>query len=186
MFIEYKNFLDDSFCNEIIEKCSNLIEENKLTLGYNREGNSCSITDTHELKDLDKKIFEKINNFINSKLIYHFNISNSKVSDTGYSFHRYKKNDRLFTHTDGVYDPINQYCRILSLSINLTDNENADLIFPRHNKNIKSEKGKLVGFLPHQCYEHYMNNNSGKNRDVLVTWLIDKNFKCILNKDDNG
>jgi len=89
MFIEYKNFLDDNFCDEIIEKCSNFIEKNELIPGYNREGNSYPITDKHELKDLDKKIFEKINNFVNNKLIYHFNLSNSKVSDTGYSFHRY-------------------------------------------------------------------------------------------------
>ena len=70
------------------------------------------------------------------------------------------------------------YPRVLACVINLTDNEDADLIFPRYNKSIKSEKGKLVTFLPHSCFEHYMNNNSGKNRDVIVTWLYNKNIQC--------
>ena len=39
-------------------------------------------------------------------------------------------------------------------------------------------KGKLTAFLPHLCYEHYMNNNSNKDRDVLVTWLIDESIEC--------
>jgi len=121
-------------------------------------------------------------------LIYSFNLGGLKLKDTGYSFHRYKNRDRLFTHADGVFaDEDNSGVfnpRILSLTVNLTTNENADLIFPRHNKAIKSEKGKLVAFLPHPCYEHYMKNNSGKNRDVLVTWLVDSSIEC--KRIDNG
>ena len=45
------------------------------------------------------------------------------------------------------------------------------------------EEGKLVAFLPHPCYEHYMNNNSDSNRDVLVTWLVDQTIECKQVKD---
>jgi hypothetical protein len=181
MFIEINNFLDDSSCDEIIERCSSLINYNKLDLEYNRQGNTVNTAEHKELKDLDKKIFDRINFFVSKRLIYSFNFSLSGIKDTGYAFHRYEKGDRLFTHADGLFSPEEDEVfnpRMLSLVINLTTNENADLIFPRHNKSIKSEKGKLVAFLPHNCYEHYMNNNSEKNRDVLVTWLVDENIEC--------
>jgi len=188
MFIEINNFLDDSFCDEIIERCSSLINYNELGIEYNRQGNSVYTIEHEKLKDLDKKIFDRINLFVSKRLIYSFNLGGLKLKDTGYSFHRYKNRDRLFTHADGVFaDEDNSGVfnpRILSLTVNLTTNENADLIFPRHNKAIKSEKGKLVAFLPHPCYEHYMNNNSGKNRDVLVTWLVDSSIEC--KRIDNG
>ena len=182
MFLEINNFLDDSFCDEIIERCSSFINYNELGIEYNRQGNSVNTAEHKELKDLDKKIFDRINLFVSKRLIFNFNLGGLKLKDTGYSFHRYKNGDRLFTHADGVFaDEVNNEVfnpRILSLTVNLTTNENADLIFPRHNKAIKSEKGKLVAFLPHSCYEHYMNNNSGKNRDVLVTWLVDSSIEC--------
>ena len=189
MFIEIKNFLDDSSCDEIIERCSSFINYDEPGIEYNRQGNSVGTKDHEELKDLDKKIYDRINLFVSKRLIYSFNLVGMKIGDTGYSFHRYENGDRLFTHADGVFSYENKNKKvfnptILSLTINLTTNENADLIFPRYNKSIKSEKGKLVAFLPHTCYEHYMNNNSGKNRDVLVTWLIDQNFEC--KKINNG
>ena len=182
MFIEINNFLDDSSCDEIIKRCSSFINYDELDKSeYNRQGNSVHTIEHEELKDLDKKIFDRINLFITKRLKYSFNLGSIKLKDTGYSFHRYENGDRLFTHSDGVFVPENDKVfnpRILSLTVNLTTNENTDLIFPRHNKSIKSEKGKLVAFLPHSCYEHYMNNNSGKNRDVLVTWLVDSSIEC--------
>jgi hypothetical protein len=181
MFIEVNNFLSDSFCDEVIEKCSAHIDKNKLNMEYNRQGNSVDTREYEELKDLDKKIFDLINLFITKRLIYSFSLDGIKMKDSGYSFHRYETGDRLYTHGDGVFTNKEDgifYPRILSISVNLTTNENADLIFPRHNKSIKSEKGKLVAFLPHPCYEHYMNNNSNKNRDVLVTWLLDESIEC--------
>jgi len=186
MFIEINNFLDNSSCDEIIERCSSLINYNELGAEYNRQGNSVYTMEHEKLKDLDKKIFDRINLFVTKRLSYSFNLGGIKLNDTGYSFHRYKNRDKLFTHADGVFNESEEVFnpRVLSLTINLTTNENADLIFPRHNKAIKSEKGKLVAFLPHPCYEHYMNNNSGKNRDVLVTWLVDSSIEC--KRIDNG
>ena len=168
MFIEINNFLNEQSCDEIIKRCSAFIDQNKIDVEYNRQGNTVNTKDHQELKDLDQKIFDRINLFVTKRLIYSFRLGNSKIKDTGYSFHRYKKGDQLYTHADGV----------LALVVNLTNNQNADLIFPRHNKAIKSEKGKLVAFLPHNCYEHYMNNESNKNRDVLVTWLVDETIEC--------
>jgi hypothetical protein len=184
MFIEIDNFLNDSGCDEIIKRCSACIDKNKVDIEYNRQGNSVNTRDHEELKDLDQKIFDRINLFVTKRLTYSFNLGNSKMKDTGYSFHRYKKGDQLYTHADGVFSHEKDEVfnpRVLALVVNLTTNENADLIFPRHNKAIKSEKGKLVAFLPHHCYEHYMNNNSDKDRDVLVTWLVDETIECKKN-----
>ena len=181
MFIEIDNFLDKKSCKEIIKRCSAHINKDKMDIEYNRQGNSVNTIDHKDLKDLDQKIFDRINLFVTKRLSYSFNIGDVKMKDTGYSFHRYKKGDKLYCHVDGVFPfEANEiiHPRILSLVINLTTNENADLIFPRHNKAIKSKEGKLVAFLPHPCYEHYMNNNSDSNRDVLVTWLVDQTIEC--------
>jgi|TARA_R100000479_G_scaffold95830_1_gene47475 hypothetical protein len=186
MFIEINNFLNEQSCNEIIRRCSAFIDKNKVDIEYNRQGNSVNTRDYEELKDLDKKIFDRINLFVTKRLVYSFNLGNSKMKDTGYSFHRYEKGDQLYTHADGVFSHEKDEIfnpRVLALVVNLTNNQNADLIFPRHNKAIKSEKGKLVAFLPHHCYEHYMNNKSDSNRDVLVTWLVDETIECKKIKD---
>ena len=187
MLVEINNFFSDSFCDQIIKECNVFIDKKKLNSEYNREGNTVILDQHKELQNLDKKIFERINLITLNRLIYIFALNISNIKDSGYSFHRYEKNDKLFTHGDGVFSELNNEkfnLRVLSLIVNLTTNENADLIFPRHNKSIKSEKGKLVAFLPHECYEHYMNNNSGKNRDILVTWLIDSSIEC--RKVNNG
>ena len=187
MFLEINNFLNEESCDEIIQRCTTLIDKNKLDLEYNRQGNSVNIKDHKELEDLDKKIFNRINLFVTKRLVYSFNLNNSFIGDSGYAFHKYKNGEKLYTHADGVWSQENNkllHPRILALVVNLTNNENADLIFPRHNKSIKTEKGKLIAFLPHECYEHYMNNNSGKDRDVLVTWLVDKNLE--VKKINNG
>jgi|TARA_R100000084_G_C4641721_1_gene144243 hypothetical protein len=182
VFIEIKNFFSDDFCDEIIEQCSSCIDKNKVSIEYNREGNTVDFKEHEKLQELDKKIFDKLTLFLQRKILYSFNIAGMQVKDSGYSFHRYEKGDKLYTHCDEVFnhnpESIIFHPRILSIVVNLTNNENADLIFPRHNKAIKSEKGKLIAFLPHSCYEHYMNNKSDKNRDVLVTWLLDSNIEC--------
>ena len=190
MFIEIDNFLNEKSCDEIIKRCSAFIDKDKVGIEYNRQGNSVNIKDHKELEDLDKKIFDRINLFVTNRLVYNFNLDNSIMKDTGYAFHRYKKGDQLYTHADGIFlhdeDEV-FHPRVLALVVNLTTNENADLIFPRHNKSIKSEKGKLIAFLPHLCYEHYMNNNSNKDRDVLVTWLVDETIECrkVINGKKN-
>ena len=179
MFSEIKNFLSHDECDRIINECSSLIDENQLSVEYNRQGKTVSLGHT-ELKEIDQLVCDRLNFFIKNRLTYTFALFECNVADTGYSFHRYKDKEQLFTHADGLFswDTEIFYPKILACVINLTDNDNADLIFPRHNKAIKSEKGKLVSFLPHSCFEHYMNNNSGKNRDVIVTWLCDKNIEC--------
>jgi len=180
MFLEEKKFLSHKESDRIIKECSSLINKNQISLEYNRQGNSVEFSKHEQLKEIDQLVCERLNYFIHNRLIYTFALHGPEIADTGYSFHRYKDTDKLFTHADGVFSMETEkfYPRVLACVINLTDNENADLIFPRYNKAIKSEKGKLVAFLPHSCFEHYMNNNSGKNRDVIVTWLYNKNIEC--------
>ena len=180
MFLEINNFLDNNFCNEIIQNCTSFLKKDDVDSG-NREGSTVNITKTPELKNLDKILNNKFKEITLKKLIHTFNIDNkTPLKDSNFEFHRYKKGDQLYTHGDGIHFPSEEIFnpRILSLVVNLTDNENADLIFPRYNKKIKTEKGKLTVFLPNSCYEHYMNNNSNKDRDVLVTWLIDTSIHC--------
>jgi hypothetical protein len=180
MFSEIKNFLSNDECDEIINKCGSLIKEHKVGIEFNRQGNTVKFQDHEELKEIDQLVFTRLSYFLKNKLEFTFALQGYNVADSGYSFHRYKHTDQLFTHADGLFCRESEifYPRVLSCVINLTDNDNADLIFPRHNKSIKSEKGKLVSFLPHPCFEHYMNNYSGKNRDVIVTWLEDRSTEC--------
>jgi|TARA_E500000318_G_C3559078_1_gene212532 hypothetical protein len=183
MFLEIKDFFTNEECDLIINKCSAFIDPKKVLDEYNRQGNSVELNNHEKLSEIDKLVYERLTFFIKNRLSYAYNIFGVNAADTGYSFHRYYKGDKLYTHSDDVFghEGINKKFnpRILSCIIMLTDNENADLIFPRHNVNIKTEKKKFVCFLPHKCYEHYMNNNSNKNRDVLVTWIVDKNIECV-------
>ena len=180
MFSEIKNFLSQDECDKIINECSSLIKEDQIGVEYNRQGNSVEFSKHEQLKKIDQLVCERLGYFIHNRLTYTFALYGPDIADTGYSFHRYRDKDKLFVHADGVFSMDSEifYPRVLACVINLTDNEDADLIFPRYNKSIKSEKGKLVTFLPHSCFEHYMNNNSGKNRDVIVTWLYNKNIQC--------
>src|SRR5210317_2017308 len=73
-FIEINNFLDASSCDEIIERCSSFINRDELGIEYNRQGNSVNTIEHEELKDLDKKIFDRINLFVTKRLNYSFNL----------------------------------------------------------------------------------------------------------------
>ena len=103
MFIEIDNFLDKKSCEEIIRRCSAHIDKNKLDIEYNRQGNSVDTNQHEELKDLDQKIFKRLNLFITKRLSYSFSLNNVDLQDTGYTFHRYEKGDKLYCHADGLF-----------------------------------------------------------------------------------
>ena len=130
-----------------------------------------------KLEFVEEKLRTKLNEIILKKLKFEYALDLNRLKDSEFTFHKYKEKDNLNIHSDGITNDVPGHPRVLSIVIHLTDNPNADLIFPRHNKHIKTEKGKLVAFLPHSCYEHYCNNNSESTREVVVTWLLDVQLK---------
>tara|TARA_R100000734_G_C3271081_1_gene67018 strand:+ start:77 stop:625 length:549 start_codon:yes stop_codon:yes gene_type:complete len=176
VIVELHNFLSNELCDEIKNACTQKIEKDKITCEYNRQGNSVEITQDN-LKDIDQKYFIKITDAFNKRLVYDFNLSGTPVKDTGYEYHIYKPGEGAHPHFDGVFASHLPHPRILSIVTHLTTNENAPLIFPRMKKVVQTEKGKLVAFLPHNCYDHYCYNNSQTDREVLVTWFVDENYK---------
>tara|TARA_R110000803_G_scaffold44148_1_gene93590 strand:+ start:1548 stop:2093 length:546 start_codon:yes stop_codon:yes gene_type:complete len=180
MFVEIKNFISGEFCDEISNAGNSLINKDSLEYEFNRQGNSVRSTDHKSLKSIQEKLRTRLNEVIEKKLMYEFTLDLNRLKDSGFTFHRYGKKDNLNIHSDGITNEVPGHPRVLSIVIHLTNNPNADLIFPRHNKHIKTEKGKLIAFLPHSCYEHYCNNNSGSNREIVVTWLLD--HRLVLEK----
>ena len=177
MFVEIKNFISKEFCDEISNACNPLINKDSLEYAFNRQGDSVRFTDHKSLKSVEEKLRTKLNEVVLKKLKFEYALDLNRLKDSEFTFHKYKEKDNLNIHSDGITNDVPGHPRVLSIVIHLTDNPNADLIFPRHNKHIKTEKGKLVAFLPHSCYEHYCNNNSESTREVVVTWLLDVQLK---------
>ena len=183
MFVEIKNFITEQFCDEISNLCYPHMDDSSLEYEFNRQGNSVRFSDhKKELVYIDNRLRKRFNEIVEKKLKFDFRLDLSRLQDSGFTFHRYGEKDNLYIHGDGIANELPGFPRVLSTVIHLTNNPNADLIFPRHDKHIKTEKGKLVAFLPHDCYEHYCNNNSGSSREVVVTWLLDN--KLILKEND--
>ena len=176
MFVEIKNFITEEFCDEISSACNPLINKDSLEYEFNRQGNSVRFTDQKSLEFVQNKLRTRFNQIVEKKLKFEYSLDLSRLKDSEFTFHKYKEKDNLNIHSDGITNEVPGHPRVLSIVIHLTDNPNADLIFPRHDKRIKTEKGKLVAFLPHSCYEHYCNNNSGSTREVVVTWLLDNHL----------
>jgi len=176
MFVEIKNFISEEFCDEISNACNPLINKDSLEYQFNRQGNSVRFTDHKSLVYVQNRLRTRFNEVVEKKLKYEYQLDLARLKDSGFTFHKYGEEDNLNVHFDGVADDVPGHPRVLSTVIHLTNNPDADLIFPRHNKHIKTEKGKLVAFLPHSCYEHYCNNNSGSPREVIVTWILDNHL----------
>ena len=183
MFVEVKNFITEEFCDEISNACYPFINPDSLEYEFNRQGNSVRFTDFKKLEYVNNKLRNRFNEIIEKKVKFAYNLDLSRLQDSGFTFHKYGEKDNLFIHGDGITNQIPGHPRVLSTVIHLTNNPNADLIFPRQDKKIKTEKGKLVTFLPHDCYEHYCNNNSGSPREVVVTWLLDT--RLIISEVNN-
>ena len=188
MFLEVHNCFSNEECDEISSRCGALIQKNKMNYELNREGNTVQFPEHPKIRDLWELISKRLMHYYFNKVMLVYNLGSIPVADSGIAFHRYKPGDKLYNHADEIFsrnsEKINP--RLLSVVVCLTDNEDSELVFPRQNKKIKTEKGKLICFLPNNCFEHYMNNNSNKDRDVLVTWVEDKSIECALNSNIKG
>jgi len=176
MFVEIKNAFSNDLCDEISAACNPLINKDSLDYEFNRQGNSVRLSDHKSLIYIQNRLRTRFNELVEKKLKFEYSLDLSRLKDSEFTFHKYGEEDNLNIHSDGISNEVPGHPRVLSTVIHLTDNPDADLIFPRHDKHIKTEKGKFVAFLPHSCYEHYCNNNSGSPREVVVTWLLDNHL----------
>jgi predicted 2-oxoglutarate/Fe(II)-dependent dioxygenase YbiX len=101
--------------------------------------------------------------------------------DSGYEYHRYSAGETCKTHADGIID-IKSYTangssniRYASVVIHLTTNLDGELVFPKQNRSIKTEAGKVVVFPPDGTHRHYT-TPAAEDRDVIVTWFTIMDF----------
>lgn len=172
MIIEIPNFLDDKTIAYIIERVSPFLENSELPT-YHRQGKSVSITTEPLLNDVDETLFNIYYRIYNEIVRPEFSPL-FEAEDSGYEFHRYYAGDICTEHCD--YDVMDGSIRFATVILHLTTNDDADLIFPKQNKVIKTESGKLVIFPPNGMYPHYLTKSS-RDRDVLISWFQYSDFK---------
>ena len=174
MILEFPNYLDSETIKEIKQAVKPFISNKKET-AYNRDGNTVSITKIPELKDLDNKLHKIFTKVQESIIQYRYN---PKIlsADTGYEYHLYNPNDICHYHTDGEFSSDlksgKTLLRYASVVLHLnTVHEGGELVFPKQNKSVKTEEGKLVIFPPYEMYGHYT-TPSTEPREVIVTWFV--------------
>jgi len=197
--IEIPNFIPDSDCDYISETIKKYMNKNphKIFSGTARMGESLTISDISELKQIEEYLYE---NF--SKKIYKEILINSsyykkfveevgvELSDNGYDFHHYKESEYCTRHCDNHFhhpgrtkDFSESVFIFASCSLCLnTPKVGGEIVFPHLNKVIKSEKGKVSIWSPHPFYEHYTIPTENDYRDVIVTWMEYSN-KVVIDND---
>ena len=175
MILEFPNYLSAETVKEIKDAVRPFISNKKET-AYNRDGNTVSITEIPELKDLDNKLHE-IFVRIQADIIQQRYKPNFNSADVGYDYHLYNPSDICHYHSDGEFTFTHTWdnktsLRYASVILHLnTVHQGGELIFPEQNKSIKTEEGKLVIFPPYGMYGHYT-TPSNEPREVLVTWFV--------------
>lgn len=173
MILEFPNYLDLETTKQIRDAVKPFISHKKETT-YNRDGNTVYITNTPELKNLDNKL-HKIFTKIQSDIIQQRYKPLGASADSGYEYHLYNPNDICHYHSDGELQNPNDnktLLRYASVILHLnTVHEGGELVFPAHNKSVKTEEGKLVIFPPYGMYGHYT-TPSNESREVIVAWFV--------------
>ena len=104
-----------------------------------------------------------------------------KSCDTGYDYHVYNPNDICNIHSDG--EILKNKLRYASVVLHLnTVEDGGELIFPNHNKKIKTEEGKVVIFPPSSSFLHYT-TPSNTPREVIVSWFCYANVKVDVQEN---
>lgn len=177
MILEYPNYLDDATIDRLREKIIPHIEYDKIDCD-NRMGLGVMITDNPELKEVDDELLE-IFGKIQQELVSPEFLPNYVSGDSGYEYHVYKAGDFCKEHGDcelSVFDGKVSKLRYATVVIHLTTNEvGGETVFPKQEKTIKTEKGKVVIFPPYQFYRHYT-NPSETPREIIMTWFTYPEF----------
>lgn len=173
MILEFPKYISADVVKRIRESVKPFINPTEPTR-YNRDGHTVLISETPELKELDKElhaIFTKIQTDIVGQR--YSPIYNS--ADEGYEYHIYNPNDICRYHSDGELQDVTKQqtsLRYASIVLHLnTVTEGGELVFPNQNKSIKTEEGKLVIFPPYGMFGHYT-TPSNQVREVLVSWFV--------------
>jgi len=187
MIIEIPNFVDKKIIAEIKEKVKPFAE--KRHVAYYRDGNVVSISQLNELKELDNKLHAVFNDIYLSIIRPRY-CPEYESMDTGYDYHIYHPNQICNLHYDGIMHAINaeitNKIRYASVIVHLnTVEEGGELIFPNHNKKIKTEEGKVVVFPPSSAYWHYT-TPSNEPREIIQSWMCYKNLHASLQNEGKG
>jgi hypothetical protein len=185
MIFELSGFVSD----EQLEYIKNNVyahleaEKNFTKYGSYRDGDSFTISNIPELKELDTFLYDKI--FSSKEFIGYINRRFRPIfptADTGYEFHRYYPGDIAHLHADNEVffnsesENSSALLRFASVVLHLnTPSSGGDLVFPHLNKTVKTEAGKIVVFPPYGFAQHYT-TPSEDCRDVLVTWFVYDNI----------
>ena len=172
MIIELPNYVDLNLVEEIKSAVKPHINNNVNHRIY-RDGNTVVISNTLELKDIDNKI-HILYNEIQRNIIAPRYSPIGQSADSGYQYHIYKPGDVAHPHVDGeVYGSFLRYASVI-FCLN-TPKDGGELVFPKQNKIIKSEAGKIIIFPPNGTHTHYT-TPSTDIREVVVSWFIYKDI----------
>lgn len=170
MIYEFPNYVDLELIQEIKNQSRKHIDLNNKDVYPSREGDTVKISFIPELKELDNKLFNLMQKIQVELIQDRFFPQHHSSADMGYEYHRYNIGDKCaYHHADG--EMMNGLLRYASVIVHLsTNDEGGELIFPQHNKKIKTEEGKVVVFPPYGGFGHHVTPSS-TIREVLITWF---------------
>lgn len=141
----YNHFLNDNFCNELVEKM--LSGQYKI---YHNNG----------LRFYDTPVDEEVKNMITK-------ISSPWIANAGFSFMQIEENSWLGDHRDGDYKIPGWH--LWGGVLYLTDFEGGDVVYPDQDVRFHGKKGDLLfhtGDTP-----HYVDYVKSKNRYIITFYL---------------
>jgi predicted 2-oxoglutarate/Fe(II)-dependent dioxygenase YbiX len=172
MILELSNYVDLNLVEEIKTSVNPYINKNNNYNTY-RDGNTVDISNNPELKTLDNKI-HTIYNSLQRHIIKPRYSPIGQSADSGYQYHKYNPGEIAQPHADGEIDE--SFLRYASVILCLNTPKNGgELIFPKQNKVIKSEAGKVIVFPPYGTHTHYTTPSTDE-REVIVSWFIYENI----------
>ena len=184
MFIEVPNFLEASdveFCRRVFRK---FVKDNPNEAMYNRMGKTVSLDDIKlsndpDVTELHQRLFPVFYKIVKEVAIPNFQ-PEFEVADSGIEYHLYRPGDVCKFHSDGVAYLGNEtrfktsLLRFATVILHLsTNNDGGDIVFPKQERQFKTEAGKLLMFPPYSFYPHYTTPSS-EEREILMTWLVYK------------
>ena len=180
MIIEIPNYIKKETIDEIKNSVHPYIKKYTDGVTFYRDGNTVYISEIDELKDLDNKL-HNIFTKISLEIVAPRFIPRYKSCDTGYDYHIYNPKDICNIHSDGEVSGNKLRYASVVLHLNTVD-DGGELIFPNHNKKIKTEEGKVVIFPPSSSFLHYT-TPSNTPREVIVSWFCYENVKVDVQEN---
>lgn len=172
MIIELPNYVNLSLIEEIKTSVKPHVNKNINHRIY-RDGSTVVISGNSELKDIDSKIHSIYTN-LQANVIQPRYSPMWQSADSGYQYHLYNPGEIAQPHVDGEID--GSFLRYASVVLCLnTPKDGGELVFPKQNKSIKSEAGKIIIFPPYGSHTHYT-TPSTDIREVVIAWFIYKDI----------